>query len=325
MKIMVPHQLQTFISQIGLSLPDLLQEAELPDLAWQETLELSPLAYHHFLQVVDQHITDDQILQLADVKNVQLFLPPVFAALSASNGQQAIDRLTTYKQLIGPVTATVTTTDDEVQVSYQFVYPEIRQTRLAVLIEQLLLINLLRTGTGQPLTPTLIQAPVAYGDQIRAYCDCPIEVADQNSIRFSVRNLAIPFKTENNLMWQYLAPTLRAQLDQLTQADPLVTELQQRLLKEIPSGTFDIATVSAHLGVSERTLQRKLAQKHTSFNAELRQTQQLLAKTYLRDFQLTTADIAYLVGYTEVSSFSRAFSRWTGQSLTQYRQQLTKT
>lgn len=73
------------------------------------------------------------------------------------------------------------------------------------------------------------------------------------------------------------------------------------------------------LGISNRTLQRNLNAEGTKFNQELQNVQKLLALSYLEKSDISTDEVAYLVGYAEVSSFSRAFKKWTGKTISQYR------
>jgi len=68
------------------------------------------------------------------------------------------------------------------------------------------------------------------------------------------------------------------------------------------------------LGMSERTLQRRLAAEGTSFQRLLDDTRRELARHYLGQRNLSLADIAYLLGFTDQSSFFRAARRWFGSS-----------
>ena len=71
--------------------------------------------------------------------------------------------------------------------------------------------------------------------------------------------------------------------------------------------------------MSKRTLQRTLQKEGTSFNALLNSTRMDLAKQYVRDREISFTEIAFLLGFTESSTFSRAFKRWTGKSPREYR------
>ena len=76
------------------------------------------------------------------------------------------------------------------------------------------------------------------------------------------------------------------------------------------------------LGLSRRTLQRRLKEESTSFQQQLNHTRELLTKNYLRNTTHSAEDIAYLLGYQDLNSFYRAFSLWTGKSISEYKAKL---
>ncbi|OTA26373.1 hypothetical protein B9G54_05175 [Alloscardovia macacae] len=76
--------------------------------------------------------------------------------------------------------------------------------------------------------------------------------------------------------------------------------------------------VASALGLTRRTLQRKLAEEDTSFQKQLNSAHEVLALHYVQHTDFPLRDIAYLLGYREMNSFRRSFSAWTGMSPTQY-------
>ena len=74
------------------------------------------------------------------------------------------------------------------------------------------------------------------------------------------------------------------------------------------------------VGLSGRTLQRRLAEHETTFNELLDQTRFEVAKELLRDESIPISDVCYEVGYADPGNFTRAFRRWTGVSPRQHRQ-----
>jgi AraC-like DNA-binding protein len=71
--------------------------------------------------------------------------------------------------------------------------------------------------------------------------------------------------------------------------------------------------------MSRRTLARALSAEGTDFSSMLETSRQALAKRYLREMDLPISEVAWLLGYTEVSSFTPAFARWTGLTPKAYR------
>ena len=66
-------------------------------------------------------------------------------------------------------------------------------------------------------------------------------------------------------------------------------------------------------------MQRKLTQEDTSFQKQLNKTRELLARNYISNTDMSSDDIAFLLGYQEVNLFLRAFSVWTGMSVSEYK------
>lgn len=86
------------------------------------------------------------------------------------------------------------------------------------------------------------------------------------------------------------------------------------LSQTLGAGTPSLADIAARLKMSERSLQRKLADEGRSFEALLDDVRRKLALRYLADPKLAIAEVAYLLGYSEPSPFHRAFKRWTGKT-----------
>jgi AraC-like DNA-binding protein len=115
----------------------------------------------------------------------------------------------------------------------------------------------------------------------------------------------------DQLMADYLA-----RLDR----DDVIAQVRRKLLACFPAGVPTQATVARALGMSSRTLHRRLADAATSFEKLLDDTRRELAVEYLRRSDYSVGEVAYLLGFAETSSFNRAFRRWTGRSPSEFRQ-----
>lgn len=93
----------------------------------------------------------------------------------------------------------------------------------------------------------------------------------------------------------------------------------QRLLTErLPQGDPGEAAIAEALHLSLRSLQRKLAEQGTRYGELLQQTREALARQYLVEGRHSVSEVAYLLGFGDASSFSRAFKRWTGSAPSQF-------
>jgi AraC-like DNA-binding protein len=117
-------------------------------------------------------------------------------------------------------------------------------------------------------------------------------------------------------------PVMHAELllERLSGADDDVVErVRGELLKAARVGMPGVADVARALGVGVRTLQRQLRAQGTNFGMLSDEVRVCLARQYLGDRVLTIAEIAYLLGFSEPSAFTRAFRRWTGTSPQRFR------
>jgi AraC-like DNA-binding protein len=87
----------------------------------------------------------------------------------------------------------------------------------------------------------------------------------------------------------------------------------------LPHGKLLVEDVARSLGMSERTLARKLSDDGLNFTQILQQLRRDLALRYLDDRKLPVSKIAWLLGFREVSAFTHAYKRWTGKTPRQIR------
>jgi AraC-like DNA-binding protein len=103
----------------------------------------------------------------------------------------------------------------------------------------------------------------------------------------------------------------------------LRSSVENALTPLLPHGKANAGEVARQLGMSHRTLARRLAAEQLTFSEIQTELKTDLAKRYLRDGDLPISQIAWLLGYREVSAFTHAFKRWTGTAPRQSRAQGT--
>jgi AraC-like DNA-binding protein len=96
--------------------------------------------------------------------------------------------------------------------------------------------------------------------------------------------------------------------------DTLIARVKKAMVEELPSGTPSEDAIARAVGMSGRSLQRRLAEENTGFTALLAEVRRELARQYVEDREISVTDISFLLGFSDVSSFSRAFKRWFGRS-----------
>ena len=322
MKLTITKQFQDFISSLGLSLELLLQEAHIPNLLWKEELVVNEEQYYSLLQVFDDHISDQQILDFSMVENISMFLPPIYVALAAKNGLEGIERFIKFKKFVGPIDIKMKVLEKTVEIRFSFVFPHQKLPRFALLNEQLLLLSLLRKGSEKEIIPRFVKGPYSYSKTITTYLKCLPKKSEDNLLIFNLEDLNYSFSTQNNIMWEFIKPELEKRLSVVLEENSVIKTIQNELIQAISRGQFSLQEVSKALGVSARTLQRTLQAEGTTFNEQLQNAQKSLSLYYLENGTISTAEIAYLVGYSDTSSFSRAFKSWTKKNISQYKKEI---
>jgi AraC-like DNA-binding protein len=97
-------------------------------------------------------------------------------------------------------------------------------------------------------------------------------------------------------------------------SDPFLHRLQQVLLKLLPEGKATLPHVAVELNSSVRSVQRKLASYNLSYQTLLNSVREQLARRYLTRTNLSLAELALLLGYSDQSAFTRSFKGWTDNS-----------
>lgn len=124
-----------------------------------------------------------------------------------------------------------------------------------------------------------------------------------------------------------LVALLRRQADEvlhrLPAASGFVDEVREVVRARLTESNQGIEQVAGELHMSPRTLQRRLAEEDTSYASLVDEVRLEAAKQALADPTNSLADIAFLIGFEEQSSFSRAFKRWTGTSPSEHRAHLS--
>ncbi|WP_417670604.1 helix-turn-helix domain-containing protein [Roseibium sp.] len=130
-----------------------------------------------------------------------------------------------------------------------------------------------------------------------------------------------PPASEHNLYQVIEASALKALDAQKDERNPL-KRISDVIHQQLKSGTVSLVAVAEQLDMSERSLQRMIAAEGTSFRKLIEDTRRKLAMHYLRETDLPLKEIAFLLGFSEMSAFSRAAKNWFGRSPKSYRDAL---
>ena len=183
--------------------------------------------------------------------------------------------------------------------------------------------QLFRTLLGsrwQPQTVMFQHAPVARPASYRRLLGLtPQFNSAYDAWVFDSKLLSIPLSSADEALHQLMQKHLDS-LGRLS-SNELPGYVQQLLRSFLPSGRVTLEQVAGYMMISARSLQRHLNEEGTSFQWLLDQTRQSMAERYLRDSTVSLTQLAELLGYSDLSAFSRAFQRWFGVSPRQWKKQ----
>jgi AraC-like DNA-binding protein len=309
--------LRLLFGDLGISTANVLRRAGLPaDLFARDQARLTTDHYYALWQALGEESNDRNLpIRIGQAISVETFSPPIFAALCSRNLEVAASRIASYKQLIGPMRLSVSRTETGLALSFDWRSHADAPDVLA-LSELVFWIALARIGTRMQVQPLRLTTPHPPSDThaFRDYLGCAIEADPAQTIVFATTDASRPFLTANESMWNFFEPELRRHLDELDRSSSTSERVQAALLELLPTGATAMSDVAHSLAVSSRTLQRRLHQEGTSYQATLNATRQSLAHHYLRNNAMTVGQISFLLGYENPTSFYRAFHGWTGQT-----------
>jgi AraC-like DNA-binding protein len=126
----------------------------------------------------------------------------------------------------------------------------------------------------------------------------------------SLSSLSVPVSGGDPALGAFLEEHATQALDSRPRQDDLIDKLRHLIREAVKTGEPNLERLATRLNMSARTLQRRLADLKTSFQEVLDEVRFDLARAYLRDVRLDVSQVAYLLGYSELRAFDRAFKRW---------------
>ncbi|RQR34990.1 AraC family transcriptional regulator [Burkholderia sp. Bp9143] len=245
------------------------------------------------------------------------------AATYAENYRDGLARVIRFKRLCSPDKLHCDEKNGRVSITIEWPPGTEPEPDLSVDASFAMLIELGRRGTGQNLAPVAVEfkraGPVM--DLHGTYFDCPIRFgAAQNRFVLASADLDRPFIHHNPELLNMLAPALAQAMGELEAESTLVEQIKTVLKRIMPSGRPEIASVAREIGMSERTLQRRITAEGTTFRALIGDARQELGMQLLSDPALDIQEVAWLLGYQDTNSFYRAFREWADTTPGRWRQ-----
>ncbi|WP_456417245.1 AraC family transcriptional regulator [Thiolapillus sp.] len=276
----------------------------------------------------------DRIAELIDdpnfgLKAVQFWHPSQMGALgyawlTSDTLRAAFKRYARFSKVVSDaVRLEIKETDDELSLDFHYLQKQSSQKfRIDGALATLMAMT--RANAGSDFHPkavsftfeepedtgpyyALFQSPVSFNSPTNRFT-ITLEEADAPR---SCSNIHLA-QLHDQFMLEYVA-----QLDK----ENIIERVKVAITEELASGNISDALIAKKLFLTERTLQRRLQENGTTFKKLLTEVRIDLADNYIRDSKLSLNEISFLLGFSELSSFSRAFKNWTGSSPRNYRQE----
>ncbi len=183
-----------------------------------------------------------------------------------------------------------------------------------------------RAFSGAPITPVRVElpssAPADAQPHERLFAAPIVWGAPVSRLIFEDAVLARPLPQHDAVLQEVVSRSADALLAALTTRETWSARTREAAARLLRDSSADIARVARALGASPRTLQRRLAGEGQTFASVLDQVRYEMAAGFLADRERSIADVAWLVGFHELSAFYRAFRRWSGRTPAEYRASL---
>ncbi|WP_217270511.1 AraC family transcriptional regulator [Janthinobacterium psychrotolerans] len=303
------------LERLGLSPPAVLRAASLPaTLHLDDTVFISTSQLFAIWRAIEALSGDPAfgIRMACETSSAQHMIAFV-SALYAANWRDGLERIVRYKRLCSPDELRMAEQDGKMSVTSAWPDGTAPEPCISVEASFALLVELGRRGTGQRLAPLRVElrrrAPGSDGHA--AFFGCPIRFGAQaDRLVLDATQLALPFRGHNPEMLGMVGPALAAALREIEAQANFEQQVRAALRRAFAAGRADVAMVARELGLSERTLQRRIGEEGKTFRLLLDDTRRNLAHQLLSDLSIDVKEVAFLLGYQDSNSFNRAFRQW---------------
>jgi AraC-like DNA-binding protein len=305
----------------GIDLPPLLRRAGLSTEDVDNVgVRLSVAAQIDLVNSVAAAIGDPLLgYQLTRDMDLRLTGYLYYIASSSENLGQAIEGIARYSSMVNDGIQLRTELDDRLRIEFEYAGISRLSDRHQIegwITAVLRCCREITDRTLQPVAVRIMHQRIPESAELDRFFGCTVEFgADRDEIALAVEAGKLPiFNADpflNKLVVGYCDELLARRG---SRAGTLQADVENALAALLPHGRTRIEFVAHKLGVSPRTLRRKLATEGITFATILDDLRHALARHYLAEHQFSISRIAWLLGYTDVSAFSHAFRRWTGRT-----------
>jgi AraC-like DNA-binding protein len=184
-------------------------------------------------------------------------------------------------------------------------------------------VRMMRTLTGVDLSPlevTFIYSQPESTTEYERIFRCPVLFGQkENSFTIPMSMVNIPIRMANPELLDYFERYAQQFLAEMDRKDETTQAVTRIILAHLDDESLSILKVAKEMAMSVRTLQNRLADEDVVFSDLLKEIRERLAKRYLQE-NYSVEQITYLLGFSEPSTFRKAFKKWMGVTPREYRE-----
>ncbi|QOZ35770.1 AraC family transcriptional regulator [Bradyrhizobium sp. CCBAU 53421] len=321
----VPQAFWQTAERIGVPPAALLRQARLPaTLHVNGQGQVTTAQYFALWRALEELKPEPGLgLTLVQSTDTAVHPPSSLAAFYARDFRDGLLRIARFKRLCSPEQVRVAQGREECAVTVEWPYATEPEPAISTDVTFASLVELGRRGTGQPLAPLRVELVRERPKSAvyQNYFECPVRFGvAQNRLILKPSDLDRPFPGHNQELLEILTPALASALGELQACSSIKEQVKVVLKRSLASGRPELADVARDLGLSERTLQRRITEEGASFRELLAEARQELGRQLLLDPSAEIDEVACLLGYQDTSSFYRAFRDREGVTPSRWRE-----
>ena len=316
-------------AQEKIAVPALLRHAGLPaNLFEQEKIFVTTAQIFALWRSVAEMSRDPAFgLKLGTELRFERSHPVAIAGVCSRTFRDALERLALYKQLTCPEEIRVRRNKEEASVEFFFVEAKEVEPDIMVDVGLSWIFNVARRGSDGEITPLRLELKRAtkQRDQLESHFGCRVQFkADRNALIFRNADLDRPFVTYNEDLVAALGAQLDSELKARIGCANAAEQVKEALRRSLAGKRPTLQDIARDLGMSARTLQRRLTDNGFTFQELVEETRRELAQHYLKQRAIELNEAAFLLGFEDANSFFRAFQGWEGTSPGEWRTRVLK-
>jgi len=320
----VPSQLLERLAAVGVDVARVLQHARLSRSQLAARTRVTTREFFAFWRAVEEVSgARDLGLRLGSEAFPHQLDVASLAALHAPNLGEALKKLARYKRLVCPEEVGIEIVDGEALIRFDWILADEQVPLLIVDGAFATVVALARRGTGRPMVPRRVELTRRPAGEatLRRHFGCDVHFdAPLDLLVLDERALAEPFVTHNEDLLEVMLPGLEAAVAEQEPTRTVADDVRMILGRGMHGERPTVEKIADEMRMSPRTLQRRLEAAGTTYQALLDEVRRQSARRLLANTNLDAGEVAFLLGFEELNSFTRAFHAWEGTTPARWRE-----